>query len=304
MGGAMAVGGAAGSGVGGAGGNSGTGGASMAGEDCSSTLAASLGITSLDTTNLVNDYSSYSCGISTFQGLGPEAVLSVAVPGAQYLAAVHDNSYDGVIFGYDQCDPTIAAACVGGQDSLGELEGFTHQNTTVNSQTIYVFTDGWDSIDYGPVDVGLNVYDPAAGGDTCATAIPINKTAAQQVGGVSLTYSYQGFTADYDLPMTGCTMYTEPGLDVVFSIVLDTTDSLDVTLRPAGGNDTSVYLLVGNCTDPNAQCVAGADVGFSGDPEYITGYSPTANGTTVYIVVDGYLLSETDDAFLLNVTVQ
>ena len=231
-------------------------------------------------------------------------MLSIAVSGSQYLAAVDDNAYDGVIFGYDQCDPTMGAACVGGEDNVGALEGFTHQNTTVNSQTIFVFTDGYATTDSGPVDVLLNVYDPAAGGDTCATAIPINKTAAQQVGGVSLAYSHQGFTADYDLPMTGCTGWTEPGQDVVFSIVLDTTDSLDVTLRPAGGNDTSVYLLVGNCSDPNAQCVAGSDSGASGDPEYISAYSPTANGTTVYIVVDGYLLSETDDAFLLNVVVQ
>ncbi len=279
------------------------------GDSCVDVLATSSGTEALDTANLANDYDRYLCGTDVYTGdgtTGRDAVLSLDVPGGSYLAVAQDAAHDGLIAAYTTCEPTDAEACVGLDDAPGSgFEGFEYQNDTDQQQTVFVFTDGYGASDSGPVDVHLQVYDPATGGDSCATAVALDGTAARAAGGASLAYSYSGFTDQLSFAAAGCVGSTATGEDVVFSLVLDAADTLDVTVRSVqSSSNAALYVVEGDCTDLDAQCAAGSDGAGAGADESVLGYSPAADNTTVFIVVDGATGGAGAGVFVLDVVVQ
>jgi len=90
---------------------------------------------------------------------------------------------------------------------------------------------------------------------------------------------------DYDDAGT-CTGFNQPGGDVAYEFALPFDGDVTVTVQNVVGFDPSVYVLT-SCANPTA-CIAGADAGFTGDPETVTF---TAAAGTYYIIVDTFSAS-------------
>jgi hypothetical protein len=80
-----------------------------------------------------------------------------------------------------------------------------------------------------------------------------------------------------------CTGYNQPGADVAYEFALLYDGDVTVTVQNVAGFDPAFYVLT-SCANPTA-CIAGADAGFTGDPETATF---TATAGTYYIIVDTY----------------
>ncbi len=135
----------------------------------------------------------------------------------------------------------------------------------------------WTAADCGSYTVDITCPCPAGpANDRCpGTSIACGQAFSGQ--------TTLGAANDYD--DTGvCTGFSQGGPDVAYQLVL--SQNCDVTIditNPTPTYDPSVYVLT-NCANPTA-CVAGADVGFSGDPETLMF---SAAPGTYFIIVDGF----------------
>ena len=85
-------------------------------------------------------------------------------------------------------------------------------------------------------------------------------------------------------PGAGCTGFDNDGPDAVFALTLPAGKMVTATVTPTGW-DAAVEIIQPCALTPT--CLAGKDVGFSGDAETAT-YSTTAS-MTLFVVVDSYL---------------
>src|SRR6185503_16541124 len=99
-----------------------------------------------------------------------------------------------------------------------------------------------------------------AGGETCGTATPIAALPFNDTGDTTAHVN------DRDTIAAFCSTYVDTsGPDLVYRLELGVGNSLSITVDPASGYDTSIYLYQ-DC-GAGEQCTAGADDGQGGDPE-------------------------------------
>src|SRR5262249_13091941 len=88
----------------------------------------------------------------------------------------------------------------------------------------------------------------------------------------------------------GCTGYTADGPDLVYKLTLNPGQGATIGVVPSISYDVSLYVLDESasaiCSNLSS-CVAGSDVGYSGDPETVV-IPPPSVTTTYDIIVDGY----------------
>jgi len=97
-------------------------------------------------------------------------------------------------------------------------------------------------------------------------------------------------TSMYSPLATTCTGYNAASQELVYSLIVNDGDTINVTMTPINGNgqDSAVYLL-SSCTDFDANtCLAGADATLGGDVETTSYTNSTGAAQTVYIVADAY----------------
>ncbi|MBI1946556.1 MAG: hypothetical protein HYS27_12720 [Deltaproteobacteria bacterium] len=116
--------------------------------------------------------------------------------------------------------------------------------------------------------------------EACTTATPLPDTGA-------LDYDSDLYPARLDPEDLGdCTGFSATGSEMVGSLSLREGDRLDASLTPTDGGDVSLYLLT-SCLVGAPVCVAGSDVGYSGDQESLT-YTHSGLEQTLYLVGDSY----------------
>src|SRR6185436_10314685 len=131
-----------------------------------------------------------------------------------------------------------------------------------------------------------------AGGEIYATATPIVSLPFNDTGNTT------GHVNDRDTIAAFCSTYVDTsGPDLVYTLELGVGNSLNITVDPAPGYDTSIYLYKGCGT--GEQCTAGADNGQSNDPEAFS-VSNLAPGT-YYLWVDAFYANDAG-SYTLSVT--
>jgi hypothetical protein len=121
-----------------------------------------------------------------------------------------------------------------------------------------------------------------AGGDNCADAPTIGAAVYSDSGDTT------GYVDDWGPIVSG---FGQDGEDQAYEIIITTAGTIDVTVTPDDqGFDLSSYIIGdADCAIYDATVLAGADDGFSGDPET---YSYAAAAGTYYIIVDSYIPGE------------
>jgi hypothetical protein len=97
-------------------------------------------------------------------------------------------------------------------------------------------------------------------------------------------------TSAYSPAGTTCTGWDAAGQELVYRLIVNNGDTINVTMTPISGNgqDSSLYLL-SSCTDFDANtCLAGADATFGGEAETASYTNSTGAALTVYIVADAF----------------
>jgi len=126
------------------------------------------------------------------------------------------------------------------------------------------------------------VPQPPPANDTCAGALVIEPCSAGTRTGTTAAA-----TNNYGAVLIPCTGYTANGRDVVYSVVLQAGETLNVSYTQLT-SDASVYLVT-DCSNPVASCVAGADATLTGVAEVFS-YVAGASGT-YYLILDSYSLN-------------
>lgn len=121
-----------------------------------------------------------------------------------------------------------------------------------------------------------------SGGDNCSDAPTIGVAMYTDSGDTT------GYVDDWGPSVSG---FSQDGEDQAYEIVITIAGTIDVTVTPDDqGFDLSSYIIGdADCTTYDATVLAGADDGFSGDPET---YSFAAAPGTYYIIVDSYIPGE------------
>jgi hypothetical protein len=92
-------------------------------------------------------------------------------------------------------------------------------------------------------------------------------------------------------PDTTCTGYSTPGLERVYSVTIPAGQTLTADLVPGGTEDISMYFLATDQCIAAPTCLAGTDIGASGDPEMLTYANTGTAPLDIYVVVDSWVSS-------------
>ncbi len=138
----------------------------------------------------------------------------------------------------------------------------------------------------------------AAGPKICTTATGEFPAAAFDGNALGqFTGMYSSFVDDFNLTDEGsCTTWESPGPDAAYFVDLTIGQTLTATLN--GTDDTSLYIMDA-LSDPDRNCVVGADGFGSGE---VVMYTATAD-MRVYVIVDAFF-STAAGAFTLDLAVQ
>ncbi len=160
--------------------------------------------------------------------------------------------------------------------------------------------------DGGADDGGSGTPDAGAGADagptppddTCAGATPVSP--GRLAGQATV-----GYANDYD-PGASCTGWDEPGRDRVYAVTVPDGQELVALATPNTPSwDFGLYLVAGpasNCTAVPA-CLAGADVGWSGEPEDLHWTNAGGAAAQAFLVVDAYDPADPGGSFDLDISV-
>ncbi|MFO0598371.1 MAG: hypothetical protein U0228_23905 [Myxococcaceae bacterium] len=134
-------------------------------------------------------------------------------------------------------------------------------------------------------------------GDTCATATLLSLPA-------SVSHSLVGFSNDFvSGTVNGCR--GTQGVDRMYRLSVPAGERLTVTITPAAGFDPTLSLVTGTasaCVGTGALCAASADLGNAGDPETLTWTNTATTQATVYLVVEDYSATGTNQTYTLAVS--
>ena len=269
-------------------------GAIPAGDYCGNSAAPITvsGTTSAQTTvGYTNDY---GFGTGCTGTSGADRAHAVTVPAGQHLTAtVHPtSSWDpsiNLVAGPAASCELLPRTCLVGSDSGGTMADDTigYTNSTASAQTLFIIIDSFSSAQTGTYDLIVTIAAPPVG-DICSTAVVIT-------AGTLTAETTTGYSNDYAPASgaTGCTGFSNNGLDKVYSISIAAGKTLTATLTPTNGTDPSIYLLanVAACIPAPLSCLAGTDVGGSGTAEVLTYTNGTAAAVSVLLVVDSFSTS-------------
>ena len=104
-----------------------------------------------------------------------------------------------------------------------------------------------------------------------------------------ITGSTTGAHNDYDPLYGGCTHFPQQGPDVVYHLLLNDDINVLITVSPEPGFDCGLYAVT-DCESVPDSCIAGADLGYAGEPEQIKFLA--LSGTDYYIICDSWDMSE------------
>lgn len=305
-----AIGGSGGSGgeVGGNGGaggeaSGGAGGAPATGASCADPIALTSGwyATDFDSTGLGDDYSVYECS-GTKTAAGEEMVFAIDVPDESYLVVAQSPGFESALALFSACTPTDSAACLDYDGGGAGSDSLSLFNDSGALATYFLFSDALATNASGPItDLGVGVYDPAAGGETCNTAVPLDATAVRAAGGARRVHGAMGYSGNYNPSnLAGCIGIVSPntaGRDIVFSLTLDDGETVSASVDALQSDTNAIYLLTGDCSDPVGQCEDGSATGGA------VSYTASVDNTNVFIVVDAANDDGSDSGFVLHAEV-
>ncbi len=260
--------------------------------DCASVELIGAGITSGDTTDCDDTFP--SCNLWGWSLLGSDHVYAIDIPcpGTEICVTyTPSGTQDGAIYVTNDCiDGPVTGAVAGADNTLdGEVEAFCYTTSTSDAATMYIHVDTYGAGSAGAYDLEVVVNSPITN-DTCDVAMDVTGGGLFSGTTVCAVNDYNG---------AGCGFsWSSAAPDVAYAITVADGDTVDVAMIPLDGQDPILY-MVGDCADPAGTCVAGADVGLGGDPEYITATFDCAG--TYYIIADGW--SSAEGAFDLDVVV-
>jgi hypothetical protein len=165
--------------------------------------------------------------------------------------------------------------------------------------------DYWVGVDTAStVDGDFRVFARrgAAPNDTCASATPVLLSTPGQDNSILDVTRFA--TDDYGkatgkVPYVApCDTYSSAGPDLVYAFTSPITGTVSVRVEADPDYDVALHWLQGSCAP--ASCTRSDDSGSSGTTEELNAI-PVTQGTTYWIVVDGYTATE-DGAFRLTVS--
>jgi hypothetical protein len=197
--------------------------------------------------------------------------LSLGAGDVVLAHSTFDSGFDGALYTVTDC--SNLSGCVAGADKNGAGQPEDIRWVAQSANTYYLIVDSSAPGSAGGHDLTVSPYT----GATCAAAAPLNVT------GVPEFYSTAGKQNTYSPNPGGCTSFAEAGPDRAYSAAVNAGDQLQVTLHPVG-YDGSLY-VVSDCTNINASCIAGSDVGVSTDESV---YPVFQQAGTYYVIADGF----------------
>lgn len=228
-------------------------------------------------------------------------VFTVDVPDESYLVVAQNPAFPNALALYSACTPTDDSACAGYDAGSGRNSILVLNDSGLPEQ-YFLFSDATTTGGSGAVtDLGIGIYDPAAGGDTCATALMLDGTAVRASGGLSRVHANVGYDGDYNpSSITGCIGLINPntaGRDSVFTVAINNGETLTASVTSLQNDAHAIYLLTGDCSNAVSQCADGDAAGGE------VSYTGSVNNTNVFVVVDTNTNGTSDAGFILHVAV-
>ncbi len=241
------------------------------------------------TTDCTDAFTSYNLWAWTLTGNDHVYVVNVPCAGSEICVTMTplEGQDPAVALAMDCTDGSVTAIAGADEGLGGDAESFCYTIAPGEEGDLYIFCDFYGG-GSGEYQLDVAVTGPVAN-DTCDTAIDVT--------GGGLFYGTTVCAAnDYD--GNGCIPYASAAPDAAYMITVNDGDTVDLVYTPIDSYDPSFY-VVGDCGDIVGTCVAGADAGFTGDPEYITHTFDC--GGTFYIVCDAWSTGQGE--FSLDVVV-
>lgn len=215
-------------------------------------------------------------------GLGPDVVYSFTpvVSDAYTIGATPTGTgsiFDISLYVVTNCSSPNSTCVAGANNRFGGDGEFVTPNLTAGTQ-YFIVVDSPSATGQGSFHFSLKRGLPS--NDSCSTPIIIDPTR------LPLTLSGSTFGATNDTNPSTCLPRAQSGSgpDVVYQFTSNDTQNYDVTITPFGQFDCSVYIVT-NCALASGGC-RGADAAGAGASETVR--RSLANGTTYFIVVDGF----------------
>lgn len=259
-------------------------------ETCDTAHAITAGTeTGQMSTGMANNYGGTTC--LGYDSPGPDHVYSISVPAGQVLTVTVTpdvaTDFDSVVMLVDSlasctADPT----CVAGADRTASgAETTTYTNETAAAVTLYIIVDGYDVTDFGTYTLTTALATIMAG-ETCGSATVI------ATPGTLTAQTTVGFASNYSGGGAMCTGFSNSGPDRVYSISVPAGQQLIATVTPTAW-DAAIYLIspLANCT-ATPMCLTGSDSGGTGVADMAMWRNTGSGVATVYIVIDGYIASQ------------
>ena len=283
-------------GSGGAGGASGSGGGSgggtaIVGDTCVDALGpVPSGFYTATLTGYAEDYNNYVCDEGAGVAAGAERVIQMDVPDG--FAAAHSvisADFDAVAISVDDCTDPINN-CVESANDFGAVVNW-ETNTVFNQgsgmeKPVFMIADAFNAGGTGDFNWNTSIYD-VSGGDDCAVSVfVVDETLADDAGGVDYFGGYDGFSNTLDPESDGADCdFDAPGPEVIYEVLLQNTETLDVTVFPMDpDDDPKIYALEDSGVCDLGTCL-GADANNAGQGEILSVVS-NQNANTVTVVVD------------------
>ncbi len=272
------------------------------GDTCGSATAFDGGLLEREATSgFTNDYTSTgSVGCSFLTG--NDRAYAVTIPAGQ--RGVFRGSPDG---GADVSLNLIAAPASNCDGATRVCErsvnGFTSSSTGDRTEVLTRFNSGSvaenfflvvDSQTAGGLYDLSATYDVPPVGDRCENPIALTS-------GVVQPGDFAAFVNDYFGTGTGCTSVSTRA-DAVYSIAVPRDSSVDVTVTPSAGLDTTISVASSVASCESRTCVANTNNGTSGNPDTLRLTNRTPNPQTYFFIVDHTTIGATS-TFSITATV-
>lgn len=256
------------------------------GDTCGSATFFDGGVLEREATSgFTNDYTSTGSVGCAFLS-GNDRAYAVTIPPGQ--RGVFRGSPDGgadvslnlIEAPASNCDGTTRSCVrsVNGFTSTAtgdRTEVLTRYNATGVPEDLFLIVDSQTA--GGLYDLTVS-YDSPPAGDRCENPITLTSAVAQAGDFASLVNDYFGTG-------TGCTSVSTRA-DGVYAITAPRDSSIDVTVTPSAGLDTTISVATSVAACESRVCVANTNNGTSGNPDTLRVTNRTPNPQTYFFIVD------------------
>ncbi len=218
-----------------------------------------------------DDYNPGGGGCTGHTAAGKDLIYHYDPPYDQKISVIMDpTGFDASLYIATDCKDLTT--CIAGSDQYTTGGTEMLHNVPVQSGTrYYIFFDAYEPYEGGEFTFDVHEADDICPG-TVVDSLPFIRSR-----------NMSNAENNYNPGSSGCTGYSEPGRDIVFSYTPPSNMSIDVYLWQEEAYDPAIYVVT-DCDDMGT-CIAGVDT--VNDPEVLSNV-PLTGGTTYYIVCDSY----------------